>query len=49
MNAAVVLIGAMLLILPFSVFRSETAILHYLGTLVSLSAAFVLTRDLREP
>ena len=47
MNAAVVLIGAMLLILPFSVFRSETAILHYLGTLVSLSAAFVLTRDLR--
>jgi hypothetical protein len=33
------------IMLPLSVFRGETAILHYAGTLASLAAAFLLTQS----
>lgn len=45
-NATLVVIATVTLMLPLSTIRSETALLHYVEVLVSLGAAFVLTRNL---
>lgn len=45
-NAAIVLVVALTIMLPISVIRSETAVLHYVVVLLSLGAGFVLTRNI---
>jgi hypothetical protein len=46
-NVFVVLVAALTAMLPISALRSETAVAHYLGSLASLSLAYVVTRDLK--
>lgn len=46
-NAAVVFVATLTVILPLSVIRSETGVIHYIGSLISLGAAFVLSRNLQ--
>lgn len=45
-DMATVLVAVLTVMLPISAFRSESALAHYVGVLLSLGAAYVLTRDL---
>jgi len=46
-NVLILMVLAVSVMLPISLMRSETAIIHFVGTLVSLGAAFVLTRNVQ--
>src|SRR5688572_18490540 len=43
--AALLLVMSLTLLLPVSVLRSATALVHYLAVVTSLACAFVLTRN----
>jgi hypothetical protein len=44
-NAAIVLVLVLTAMLPISTLRNETAVIYYFSSLVSLGAAFMLTRN----
>ncbi len=46
-NAAILLTLVLSVMLPISLVKSETAMLHYLVVLISMASAFIVTRNLR--